>query len=133
MVPANVFRGEQVPVTVRLSKLFHEHFGDEIADEIVNWFNTLDVNSRSDLREINELNFARFDAKVEQRFAEQDARIEKRLAELEVRIEKRFSEQDGKFADLRDSLQQAMKDQGRWIIVMWSAFMIPLIGLSLRQ
>ncbi len=40
----------------------------------------------SDLRELNELNFARFDAKLEQRLAELDAKWERRFAQLEIRI-----------------------------------------------
>ena len=31
---------------------------------LVEWFNSVDATYRSDLRELNELNFARFDAKV---------------------------------------------------------------------
>ena len=48
----------------------------------------MDATYRSDLREVNELNFARFDAKVEQRFAEQDAKFERRFADFEVKVEK---------------------------------------------
>jgi hypothetical protein len=33
----------------------------------MNWFNQVDTTYRGDLREINELNFSRFDAKLEQR------------------------------------------------------------------
>ena len=40
------------------------------ANELVDWFNAVDETYRSELREINELNFARFDAKQEQRLAE---------------------------------------------------------------
>ena len=58
-----------MPVTAKLSRKFYELFGDEIANELVTWFNDVDANYRADLRELNELNFARFDAKVEQRFA----------------------------------------------------------------
>jgi len=36
----------------------------------VNWFNAVDATYRADLREFNEVNFARFDAKLEQRLAE---------------------------------------------------------------
>jgi hypothetical protein len=36
----------------------------------VEWFNAVDLTYRADLRELNELNFARFDAKLEQRLAE---------------------------------------------------------------
>ena len=41
--------------------------------ELVTWFNDVDATYRADLRALNELNFARFDAKLEQRFAESDA------------------------------------------------------------
>lgn len=121
-----------MPVTVRLSKLFHEHFGDEIADEVVNWFNVLDSNSRSDLKEINELNFARFDAKLEQRFAEQDARIDKRFADFEVRIEKRFAEQDTRLAAIETVVERSLKEQTRWMFVAWASLLIPIIGLWMR-
>lgn len=39
----------------------------------------VDATYRSDLRELNELNFARFDAKLEQRVAELETRLTKRL------------------------------------------------------
>jgi hypothetical protein len=81
-----------VPVTAKLSREFYERFGDKIADELVNWFNEVDATYRSDLRELNELNFARFDAKLEQRFAEWDARLEQRFAEWDVRWERRIGE-----------------------------------------
>ena len=56
-----------MPVTARLSRKFYDTFGDEIANELVDWLNKVDAAYRSELRELNELNFARFDAKVEQR------------------------------------------------------------------
>jgi hypothetical protein len=39
----------------------------------------VDATYRSDLRELNELNFARFDAKLEQRLAQLETRLTKRL------------------------------------------------------
>jgi hypothetical protein len=86
-----------VPVTAKLFQRFYERFGDEITNELVDWFNNVDATYRSDLREINELNFGRFDAKVEQRFAESDARTERRFAEFDRNWEKRFSELDAKW------------------------------------
>jgi len=35
----------------------------------VEWFNSVDATYRADLRELNELNFARFDAKLDLRLA----------------------------------------------------------------
>jgi len=49
---------------------FYDTFGDEIANELVEWFNQVDATYRADLRELNELNFGRFDAKLDQRMAE---------------------------------------------------------------
>jgi hypothetical protein len=42
----------------------------DLANELVEWFNQVDATYRSDLRELNELNFARFDAKLAQRIAQ---------------------------------------------------------------
>ena len=56
-----------MPVTAKLSLLFYEKLGEQVATELVEWFNSVDATYRSDLRELNELNFARFDAKLEQR------------------------------------------------------------------
>jgi hypothetical protein len=67
-----------MPVTAKLSKKFYDTFGDEIANELVDWFNAVDATYRADLRDLNEVNFARFDAKLEQRVAELDAKIDRR-------------------------------------------------------
>ena len=90
-----------MPVTAKLSRKFYEKLGDEVANELLEWFNLVDATYRSDLRELNELNFARFDAKVEQRvaelradmqagFARADANIDQRLAQLEARLTRRL-------------------------------------------
>ena len=77
-----------MPVTAKLSRKFYETFGDEIANELVEWFNQVDAAYRADLRELNELNFQRFDARLEQRLAQQDARWEGRLTALEAKLDK---------------------------------------------
>ena len=58
-----------MPVTAKLSLALYEKLGESVANELVDWFNLVDATYRADLRELNELNFARFDAKVEQRLA----------------------------------------------------------------
>ena len=59
---------------------------EEVTNELVDWFNVIDATYRADLRELNELNFARFDAKLEQRLAELRSNVAERLAELESRL-----------------------------------------------
>ncbi len=67
---------------------------------------------RSDLRELNELNFARFDAKLEQRFAQFELKEDQRMAALEARMERRA--------------------RARWLFAAWASLMIPIIGLWFR-
>ena len=75
-----------MPVTAKLSRKFYEKFGDEITNELVDWFNKVDATYRSELKELNELNFARFDAKLEQRIAEVKGDLRVALAGLEARL-----------------------------------------------
>ncbi len=103
-----------MPVTARLSKRFYDVFGEEIANELVDWFNQVDDTYRTDLREANELNFSRFDAKLEQRLAESDAKWERRFAESDTKWERRFAEFDAKLeqrlAELRTELVKELAD-----------------------
>ena len=64
-----------MPITVKLSEHFYRKFGHEVVDEMVNWFNQVDDTYRGELRELNELNFARFDAKLEAKFADLRANL----------------------------------------------------------
>src|SRR5205809_8111849 len=72
-----------MPITAKLSKQFYDKFGNAVVDELVNWFNAVDATYKEELRELNELNFARFDAKLEQRAAELRTDIQTGLARLE--------------------------------------------------
>src|SRR2546426_1964676 len=75
-----------MPVTARLSRKFYETFGDEITNELVDWFNQVDAMYKSDLRELNELNFARFETSLEAEVAQAVARLETRMAAFETRL-----------------------------------------------
>ncbi len=71
-----------MPVTAKLSRKFYEKFGDDLTNELVDWFNKVDATYRTELRELNELNFGRFDAKLEAL----ESRLEARMAVFEARI-----------------------------------------------
>jgi len=53
-----------------LSLKFYETFGEDVTNELVDWFNTVDATYRADLRDLSDLQYARFEAKLEQRLAE---------------------------------------------------------------
>ncbi len=75
-----------MPVTAVLSQKFYEKLGEDVTNELVNWFNAVDATYRAELRELNESNFARFDAKMGERLAQLDAQWQTRLASLESRL-----------------------------------------------
>jgi len=75
-----------MPVTAKLSRKFYERFGDDLTNELVEWFNQVDATYRSELREANELNWARFEAKLDQRIAEIRADLRAGLANLETKL-----------------------------------------------
>ena len=126
-----------MPVTAKLSREFYEKFGDKIADEFVNWFNEVDATYRSDLKDLNELNFARFDAKLEQRVAQLDAKLEQRFAQLEAKIEQRVAELDGKIHQLKGelltTLERRLGEQTRWLFGAWAIVLGSVIGLWFRR
>jgi predicted nuclease of restriction endonuclease-like RecB superfamily len=121
-----------LPVTAKLSRRFYDRLGDEIANELVDWFNKVDAAYRSDLKEINELNFARFDAKLEQRLAQ----LETRFAQFEAKQEERFSafrdDLNGRMQKLALEAADGRTAHTRWMFVAWTTLLIPIIGLYTR-
>jgi hypothetical protein len=103
----------RMPVTAKLSKLFYERLGEQVANELVDWFNQVDATYRADLRQLNELNYARFDAKLEQRVAEL-------RAEFQTGLEKLRLEVHSGLADLRAELL-------RWMFLFWIGTVGPLL------
>ena len=114
-----------MPVTAKLSKVFYDRLGEQVANELVDWFNQVDATYRADLRELNELNFARFDAKLEQRLAELHAKIDRLAAEADTRM-------DALVSDLHAVLERRLGEQTRWLFAAWASLLLAIMGLWLR-
>ena len=104
-----------MPVTARLSKRFYDVLGEDVANELVDWFNAVDLTYRTDLRELNELNFARFDAKLEQRLAELRASLRTEIADLRL--------------EFRTDLHQVRTELLRWMFGFWVTTLLGIAGL----
>jgi hypothetical protein len=105
-----------MPVTARLSRRFYEKFGDDIVNELVEWLNQVDLTYRSELRELNDVNFTRFDAKLEQR-----------LAELRGELRTEMHAMRG---ELRADMHAMKADMIKWMFLFWAG--TALAGLLFR-
>ena len=107
-----------MPVTAKLSRAFYDALGDQIANELVEWFNQVDATYRSELKELNESNFARLDARIERVAADLRADMAAGLRSVE------------------SALHRDMREQTRFIIgtmvALWTALLIPIVGLWFR-
>ena len=104
-----------MPVTARLSKRFYDVLGEDVANELVDWFNQVDATYRSELKDLLEVHFSRFDAKLEQRLAELRAELRQEIAGLRV--------------EFRTELHQVRTELLRWMFGFWVTTLLAIAGL----
>ncbi len=99
-----------MPVTAKLSRKFYDKLGDEVANELVDWFNTVDLSYRSEIREQFESQFSRFEA---------------RLAQQSAELRSEFSM----------GLEKTKSELIRWMFVFWIGSIVATLGglLALRE
>ena len=120
-----------MPITGKFSKLFYDRLGDQVANELVDWLNAVDTAYRTDLRELNETNFTRFDARLEQRIAGLDARLEKEIGILNARMDQLAAELradlDARFAKALVKLSDTKVNILWWMFAFWMGNVAVLI------
>lgn len=84
----------------KTSRKFYERFGDEIAGELVDWFNAVDLTYQTQLKEINELNWERFKAALQ-----------------------------AESAAIRGEMAAMRADLLKWMFVYWTGTVVTLGGL----
>jgi hypothetical protein len=114
----------------------------------VDWFNQVDAAYKSDLREVSEANFARFEAKLEQRFAEFRAEIDAKFNGLRIEMNSKFDglriELNSKFETLRTDvnsrigtlevqIERSLKEQTRFYFLAWAVLLASNIALWFRR
>ncbi len=90
-----------MPVTAKLSRKFYEKLGDDVAGELVDWFNAVDATYKSELKEMNELNWERFKATLH--------------AEI---------------SSLRGEMKGMQADLMKWMFIYWSGTVAAIIGVG---
>ena len=127
-----------MPVTAKFSRDFYDRVGHEAVDELVDFLNRIDAGYRSELLELNDRNFARFDDRLERRLAEFQGRIEQRTAGLEVRLNRRIDELDVRLeqrtaelrADLKSGLATMESRLVRWMFLFVATGVLTILGLG---
>jgi hypothetical protein len=91
----------------------------------------------SGLRELNEVNFARFEAKLEQRIAELEMRINRRIDGLENRLDGRINGLEGvlnaRMDRLELTLEKRLGEHVRFFFVAGAALMVPLVAILFQM
>lgn len=107
-----------MPVTAKLSRSFYDKLGDDVAGELVDWFNAVDSDYKSDLKEINDLNWERFKGELGAHRSEVRGELGMIRAEF------------GQFrAEIRSILAAQRSELIKWMFIFWSGTVIPMVGL----
>jgi len=145
-----------VPVTAKLSRKFYEQLGDDVAAELVDWFNAVDATYKAELKETNELNWERFKATLHEEISslrgdllgeisslrgELRAEISSVRGELRGEISSLRGELRGETsslrgetsslrADLRSEMKGVQADLMKWMFIYWSGTVAAIIGMG---
>ena len=100
------------------------------------WFNQVDATYRAELRELNELNFARFDARLEQRMAELRAEFAELRAEVRTELASGLAGLEGRMLARMGVLEGGLIGRigmvegrlTRLTVLLWATLLATLIG-----
>jgi hypothetical protein len=113
-------------VAVILSRTLHETLGNEAAEAMVSWMDSVERN-RAELRETSEVAFACIDA----RFGQAEARCGEMEARLEQRMDARFAAMERQVSGLEVSFERALREQLHKIFAVGASSLFALAALSL--
>jgi len=103
-------------ITARLSREFYDRLGDKVTGELVGLLNEVDATYRSELRELNEQNMARFETKLGQSLAEQTAVLRTEL--------------HSEIGQLRTDMANLKAELVKWMFLFWLGTVATMIGIG---
>lgn len=107
-----------MPVTAKLSRSFYDKLGDDVASELVDWFNAVDSDYKNDLKELNDRNWERFRAEL----GAHRSGISAELGMMRLEF--------GQFrADIQSAIAAQRAELLKWMFIFWSGTVIPMVGL----
>jgi hypothetical protein len=140
-----------VPVTAKLSLKFYQRFGDEIANELVEWFNAVDETYQRQLKEVNDLNWQRVETRFgafDERLDVMSSRFDEKLGALSSRFDEKLEAMSSRYDEKLDAVATRVElvalevrldakmarlrsELILWMFGFWTATVVPLAGLML--
>ena len=131
-----------MPVTAKLSRKFYERLGDDVAAELVDWFNAVDATYKADLKETNDLNWERFKATLSGEMSSLEGNLRGEISSLEGKMRGEISSLEGKMLGEISSLEGKLRGEFRadmkamkanlmkWMFLYWSGTVAAIIGMG---
>ena len=113
-----------MPIAAKFSEDFYERFGHRATGELVDYLNRVDSDYRSELERLNDANWARFEARLEQRATELEARINGVETRLGARIDRLEAKMEQRFAEMKAEML-------KWMFLFWLGTIGIALGMKL--
>jgi len=146
-----------MPVTARLLQRLHESLGDDATNDLFSWWEEAATVSRAAVREVADLYYARFEARLEKGLAEERLDLNKGLTEVQSELAELRSEMRRGFAEVRSEMHRGLAefrsdmhrglaeirsemdsrlanqraDLIKWMFIFWVGTVVPLAGLAI--
>jgi hypothetical protein len=111
-----------MPVTPNLLLKLRKALGDEGANDLVTWVDQATARELGHNREMAELHYGRFDARLEQRLAELRTELDARIGSVRADLQTRIDRVDTRIESVRADLI-------KWMFIFWVGTIVPLAGL----
>lgn len=111
----------------------HEAIGDEATNDLFAWWEEAASLNRAAVREVADLYFAKFDARLGKGLSEVRSELDKGLsgvrAELDMGLAHARSDLHAGLAGVRAELADQRADLIKWMFIFWAGTVVPLAGL----
>jgi hypothetical protein len=120
-----------MPVTDVLLQRLRRVLGAEATNDLVTWVDHSTARDIAQLRELADLHYGRFDARLEQRLAESEGRLRTELAQAIAAVRVEMSGLRLEMSALRTDMASQRADLVKWMFIFWAGTVLPLAGLML--
>ena len=113
-------------IAAKLSRTLYETFGDESAEAMIDWMQGIETH-RSELRELNDLAFSRFDARLLEHGDGLRREMHTEIAALRTEVHADIGTLRADIAGLRKEIGDRYGDLLKWSFTFWIGSTVSLV------